>query len=51
MKVTLVDHNSRGMGSMIDAVGICRGNVCSEKTLERCLNEKPTPHISVLEFG
>jgi len=51
MNVTLIDYNLNGMESIVEAVGICRGNVCSEKTIDHCLNAKPVPHMSVLEFG
>jgi len=51
MKVTLIDHNSRGVESMVQALGICRGKDCTYKTLEKVLEAKPVPHASVLEFG
>jgi len=51
MKVSLIDYNSRGMETMIDSLGICRGNACTQRTLEGAIIAKPVPHLSVLEFG
>jgi thymidylate synthase ThyX len=51
MKVTLVDYNSKGVETMVQALGICREKECTEATLERVLNAKPVPHSSALEFG
>jgi len=36
---------------MIDSLGICRGNACTQRTLEGAIIAKPVPHLSVLEFG
>lgn len=49
--MTVVDRNSNGFNTMIDALGICRGNECTLETLNKALNAKPVPHMSVLEFG
>ncbi|MDP4159801.1 MAG: FAD-dependent thymidylate synthase [Bacillota bacterium] len=51
MKVTLIDMNTKGVKTMISALGICRGNDCTEDTLKKALEAKPVPHMSVLEFG
>ena len=51
MKVTLVDYNTKGIESMIEAIGICRGKGCTEATINSVLEAKPVPHMSVLEFG
>lgn len=51
MKVTLVDRNMTGIESMIQALGICRGKDCTKETLEKALEARPVPHLSVLEFG
>lgn len=51
MKVTLIDHNTRNIESMIQAIGVCRDKQCTEKTLNDCLEAKPVPHMSALEFG
>lgn len=51
MKVTLIDKNTNGINTIIDALNICRDKQCTEKTLTDCLNAKPFPHLSVLEFS
>jgi len=49
MKVTLIDKNIKGTQTIIDALSICRDKQCSPKTIEHCINNKPEPHLSVLE--
>ena len=51
MQVTLIDANTHAMQSMVDAIGICRNKKCSLDTIEKALDAKPVPHLSVLEFG
>jgi len=51
MIITLIDHNSKGVETMIKALGICRGNKCTRSSLDKALDAKPVPHMSVLEFG
>jgi len=51
MRVTLIDANSNGMQSMVDTIGICRNKKCTLDTIEKALEAKPVPHMSVLEFG
>ena len=51
MKITVVDNNVRGVQTVIDALGICRGNECTVDSLNKALDAKPVPHMSVLEFG
>jgi len=51
MKLTLIDSNARGVNTMLQALGICRGKECSLDTLDKALEAKPVPHMSVLEFG
>jgi thymidylate synthase ThyX len=51
MKVELVDINVRGIQTMVDVIGVCRGNECTEETVYKALEAKPVPHMSILEFG
>jgi thymidylate synthase ThyX len=51
MRVILIDANTHGMQSMVDAIGICRNKKCTLDTIEKALKAKPVPHMSVLEFG
>ena len=51
MKITLIDSNARGLNTMLQALGICRGKECTLDTLDKALEAKPVPHMSVLEFG
>jgi thymidylate synthase ThyX len=51
MKVTITDFNRIGTQGMLDALGICRGKKCTTDTLNKAMNAKPVPHMSVLEFG
>lgn len=51
MRVTITDSNARGTQTMLDALGICRGNECTTDTLIKALGARPVPHMSVLEFG
>jgi flavin-dependent thymidylate synthase len=50
LEVTLRDVNLGAADSIIDALSVCRNKPCTEKTLYHCLDEKPTPHLSTLEF-
>jgi len=51
MKITVLDSNTKGTGTMLRAIGICRDRECTVTTLENALGAKPVPHMSVLEFG
>ena len=51
MKVTLIDQNSNGVTTMLQALGICRGKECTLDTLDKSLEAKPVPHASILEYG
>lgn len=50
MKVTLIDKNEKGAETIIKALSLCRNKQCNEKTIDHCLQAKPTPHLSALEF-
>lgn len=50
MKITLIDKNTNGIKTIIDALSICRDVQCTEETLNHCLTAKPVPHLSALEF-
>lgn len=51
MKITMIDSSSQGIQTMLSAIGICRGRECTKESLEKALDAKPVPHMSILEFG
>lgn len=50
MKVALIDKNTNGIKTIIDALSLCRDKQCTEETVNHCLTAKPVPHLSALEF-
>lgn len=50
MKVTLIDKNTNGINTVIQALSLCRDKQCTESTVDHCLTAKPVPHLSALEF-
>lgn len=51
MKITLIDYNDGLIDTPIQVMGVCRQKECTVESLQKCLNEKPHPHLSVLEFN